>query len=132
MRVMRWVAEKRDTSANRWTPRAIAYPSLPHVHLPLHCRSSLWPLSPPLPQLDMETLPALPHEQVVEALRVVGSHPRWMVERWVRRIGIDDTAELMEANNERPIYCVRASASKGMTGAALLRALGDMPGEGEE
>jgi len=47
-------------------------------------------------------------EQVIEdkaaALSVVGSHPRWMVERWLRRLGEEETRALMLANNRpRPL-----------------------------
>ncbi len=47
-------------------------------------------------------------ERVIEdkaaALSVVGSHPRWMVERWLRRLGEEETRALMLANNQpRPM-----------------------------
>ncbi len=49
----------------------------------------------------------------VEALAVELSHPRWLVRRWVDRMGADDARQLMEANNEeaplvaRPVHVVR-------------------------
>lgn len=36
-----------------------------------------------------------------------GSHPEWLVERWVRRWGAEDTARLVEANNQRPELYLR-------------------------
>jgi 16S rRNA (cytosine967-C5)-methyltransferase len=47
-------------------------------------------------------------ERVIEdsagALAVVGSHPRWLVERWLRRLGEEETRALMLANNQpRPL-----------------------------
>jgi 16S rRNA (cytosine967-C5)-methyltransferase len=32
-----------------------------------------------------------------------GSHPRWLVERWVARFGIQATRRLVESNNQRPV-----------------------------
>jgi 16S rRNA (cytosine967-C5)-methyltransferase len=48
-----------------------------------------------------------------------GSHPRWMVERWLRRWGADATARLVEANNRRPELYLRALDG----GAAALERL---------
>jgi 16S rRNA (cytosine967-C5)-methyltransferase len=31
-----------------------------------------------------------------------GSHPAWLVERWVERFGLDDARALVDANNRRP------------------------------
>lgn len=36
-----------------------------------------------------------------------GSHPRWLVERWVARWGADDARKLVEANNTRPELYIR-------------------------
>jgi 16S rRNA (cytosine967-C5)-methyltransferase len=35
------------------------------------------------------------------------SHPDWMVRRWLRRYGVDETARLCEANNRAPPMTVR-------------------------
>ncbi|HLL48937.1 MAG TPA: RsmB/NOP family class I SAM-dependent RNA methyltransferase, partial [Longimicrobiaceae bacterium] len=35
------------------------------------------------------------------------SHPRWLVERWVREWGVDDTQALLEADNLRPELYLR-------------------------
>ncbi|HVX42209.1 MAG TPA: 16S rRNA (cytosine(967)-C(5))-methyltransferase RsmB [Gemmatimonadaceae bacterium] len=49
----------------------------------------------------------------VDALALEGSHPRWLVARWVARWGIDETRRLLEANNReapliaRPYHAVR-------------------------
>lgn len=37
-----------------------------------------------------------------------GSHPRWLVERWIARYGVDATRRLTEANNTRPELYLRA------------------------
>jgi 16S rRNA (cytosine967-C5)-methyltransferase len=36
----------------------------------------------------------------IDALALEGSHPRWIVARWVARWGADDTRRLLEANNQ--------------------------------
>jgi 16S rRNA (cytosine967-C5)-methyltransferase len=36
-----------------------------------------------------------------------GSHPRWLVERWIGRWGADDAAALVEADNARPELYLR-------------------------
>ncbi len=49
----------------------------------------------------------------VDALALEGSHPKWMVARWVARWGIAETQRLLEANNReapliaRPYHVVR-------------------------
>ena len=49
----------------------------------------------------------------VETLALTGSHPRWLVARWVQRFGIAETQKLLEANNReaplvaRPYHAVR-------------------------
>jgi 16S rRNA (cytosine967-C5)-methyltransferase len=49
----------------------------------------------------------------VDALALEGSHPRWLVARWVQRWGIAETERLLEANNReaplvaRPYHAVR-------------------------
>ncbi|MBX7117779.1 MAG: 16S rRNA (cytosine(967)-C(5))-methyltransferase RsmB [Gemmatimonadaceae bacterium] len=59
-----------------------------------------------LRRLDRERdalAPPLPSDPV-EALAVEGSHPRWLVARWVARWGADETRALLDANNrEAPL-----------------------------
>ena len=38
----------------------------------------------------------------VHYLSVMGSHPKWMVRRWIDRFGAEETEELLKANLERP------------------------------
>ena len=38
----------------------------------------------------------------VHYLSVMGSHPQWMVRRWIERYGAAETEELLRANNSRP------------------------------
>lgn len=38
----------------------------------------------------------------VHYLSVMGSHPQWMVRRWIERFGAEETETLLQANNARP------------------------------
>lgn len=57
---------------------------------------------------DPETLISDP----AEALAVAYSHPLWLVERWRRRLGDDETRALLAANNESPSLCLRVNAMR--------------------
>jgi 16S rRNA (cytosine967-C5)-methyltransferase len=60
---------------------------------------------------DALTLPS--PSDPVDNLVIEGSHPRWLVARWVERWGIDETKRLLDANNReaplvaRPYHVVR-------------------------
>ena len=43
-----------------------------------------------------------------ETLSTWGSHPDWLVERWIDRFGFEAAARLIDANNQRPEIYVRA------------------------
>jgi 16S rRNA (cytosine967-C5)-methyltransferase len=43
----------------------------------------------------------LPGERVARLARLF-SHPEWLVDRWVRRYGIDSTRALLDHNNRKP------------------------------
>src|SRR5262249_2756187 len=68
-----------------------------------------------LRRLDREredlSLPVLPDP--VDALALEGSHPRWIVARWLARWGLAGTRRLLDANNQeaplvaRPYHAVR-------------------------
>ncbi len=40
-------------------------------------------------------------------LAILHSHPTWMVERWIKRLGIKSTTALLEWNNARPTFGLR-------------------------
>jgi len=42
-----------------------------------------------------------------------GSHPDWLVERWLERFGTDETAALVAANNTRPELYLRLLSADG-------------------
>jgi 16S rRNA (cytosine967-C5)-methyltransferase len=59
----------------------------------------------------------------------LGSHPRWLVERWVARLGPEEAGRLMEANNAVPPVTVLANGLKAQVEdvhRALLTAASDV------
>ena len=48
----------------------------------------------------------------VQAIAVRESHPLWLVERWVERVGVEGTKRLCMANNQVPPVTVRANTLK--------------------
>lgn len=48
----------------------------------------------------------------IQAIAVRESHPLWLVERWAKRFGIEETRQLCEANNQVPPVTVRVNTLK--------------------
>lgn len=48
-------------------------------------------------------------QEPIEHMVIVHSHPRWLVERWVHRWGIDITHQLVEANNSVAPFTIRTN-----------------------
>ena len=48
----------------------------------------------------------------VEAISILYSHPEWLVDRWIKRWGRDETIALCSANNERPPITLRVNRTK--------------------
>lgn len=61
-----------------------------------------------LPDLAMPS----PKIDPVEHLAVAYSHPRWLVELWLKRWGFDETAAMLAANNLPPPLTMRANTLK--------------------
>ncbi len=57
----------------------------------------------------------------VEHIAVVYSHPRWMVRRWIERLGVEETIRLCEANDSPWPLCVRANTLRTDADALLER-----------
>jgi len=57
----------------------------------------------------------------------VGSHPRWLVERWMARLGPEEAGRLMAANNAVPPVTVLANALKIRAEDVLSALLGAVP-----
>jgi 16S rRNA (cytosine967-C5)-methyltransferase len=72
---------------------------------------------------DALTLPR-PNDPI-DALALDGSHPRWIVARWVERYGEADTRKLLEANNReapliaRPFHVVREQLEAMLESAGI-------------
>ena len=48
----------------------------------------------------------------IEYISIKYSHPKWMVERWVKEHGVEFTKELCKANNETPSLNIRVNTLK--------------------
>ncbi|KAK3130327.1 hypothetical protein QOZ80_6BG0491980 [Eleusine coracana subsp. coracana] len=57
------------------------------------------------------------------AISIIYSHPVWMVRRWFRFLGKDETLRLMNWNNSDPHFSLRVNTSKGYTRADLVKRL---------
>jgi len=53
-----------------------------------------------------------------------GSHPRWLVERWVSNFGVEATSALIEANNRRPELYLRPVGRGVAEALTALREVG--------
>jgi 16S rRNA (cytosine967-C5)-methyltransferase len=58
----------------------------------------------------------------VTAIAIGESHPCWMVKRWLKRMGIEETRRLCKANNQIPPVTARVNTLK-VSRERLLRAL---------
>ncbi|HEX8249613.1 MAG TPA: transcription antitermination factor NusB, partial [Pyrinomonadaceae bacterium] len=68
--------------------------------------------------------PELKFADEVERVSVETSHPRWLVENWIRQFGFDETEKLAKSNNETPELVFRLTAKSGEKTAAILQKLG--------
>ncbi|MEJ5350659.1 MAG: 16S rRNA (cytosine(967)-C(5))-methyltransferase RsmB [Melioribacteraceae bacterium] len=50
-----------------------------------------------------------PEEDLVAYLSTYYSHPTWMVKRWVKRFGREETEKLLIANNSKPVMALRVN-----------------------
>lgn len=53
-----------------------------------------------------------PAQDEVQYLSVVFSHPHWIVKRWVKRFGAEETQKLLQVNNEKPGLSLRINKLK--------------------
>lgn len=75
---------------------------------------------------DSLTFPSF-EDDPLAYLETWGSHPRWLLERWSERFGMDQTRRLVDANNTRPELYLRpvgvtADSARAQLGAAGIRA----------
>jgi 16S rRNA (cytosine967-C5)-methyltransferase len=63
--------------------------------------------------------PLPPDTDIVEHLSVRESHPKWLVERWLRQLGRERAEAMLVANNQTPPVVIRANSAKVMRDALL-------------
>ncbi len=71
--------------------------------------------------------PALAYIDEIESVSIETSHPRWLVERWIRQFGFEETRELCEANNLHAKTAFRVTAT-GETREQVTREITEMAG----
>ncbi|RYZ37456.1 MAG: 16S rRNA (cytosine(967)-C(5))-methyltransferase RsmB, partial [Myxococcaceae bacterium] len=74
---------------------------------------------------ELPSAPLPSQKDAVEYLSVRESHPRWLVERWIRQFGRERAEAMLVANNLPPAVVVRANTSK-VTRDALLAQFKDV------
>jgi len=72
-------------------------------------------------QRDIDNLPKPAFKDRTKLIATTFSHPEWMVKRWVKRFGEREAFQLMQANNQRPNYYVRANNLRTKTENFKLR-----------
>ena len=70
-----------------------------------------------LAALPAQPLP--PEDDIIEHLSVRESHPRWLVERWLRQFGRERAEAMLVANNQTPAVVIRTNTAKGTRDALL-------------
>lgn len=63
-------------------------------------------------QRDMPHLPKPDYEDRTRLIATTFSHPEWLVKRWVDRYGEREAFQLMQYNNQRPVYYIRMNGLK--------------------
>ena len=66
-----------------------------------------------------------PARRPLENLVLQTSHPKWLVERWVRRFGLEEARLLCEANNEPPATALRPNRLRISPAALKERLAGE-------
>ena len=61
-------------------------------------------------QRDLGNLPQPKFEDRSKLIATTFSHPQWLVERWVKKLGERQAFKLMQANNLRPEYYIRVNS----------------------
>lgn len=68
-----------------------------------------------------EGVPALDFADRTEKISVETSHPRWLVEKWIKQFGLAETEQLARANNQMPQLAFRPTAKSDFSPSDLLR-----------
>ncbi len=72
-------------------------------------------------QRDGDELPKPNFKDRTKLVATTFSHPEWLVKRWSKRFGEREAFKLMQANNQRPTYYVRANNLRTKTENFKLR-----------
>lgn len=72
-------------------------------------------------QREIDNLPKPNFKDRNKLIAVTFSHPEWMVERWVKRLGEREAFQLMKANNKRPEFYIRVNNLRTKTEHFKLR-----------
>lgn len=72
-------------------------------------------------QRDMDNLPKPSYDDRTKLVATTFSHPEWLVERWTKHFGEREAFKIMQANNKRPVYYVRANNLRTKTENFKLR-----------
>lgn len=72
-------------------------------------------------QRDIDNLPKPNFEDRTKLVATTFSHPEWLVKRWTERFGEREAFKLMQANNKRPSYYIRANNLRTKTENFKLR-----------
>lgn len=72
-------------------------------------------------QRDIDNLPKPNFEDRTKLVATTFSHPEWLVKRWTNRFGEREAFQLMQANNKRPVYYIRANNLRTKTENFKLR-----------
>jgi 16S rRNA (cytosine967-C5)-methyltransferase len=79
-------------------------------------------------QRDRGAALAVVADDPVRVLVHAGSHPEWLVRRWLERFGAEEARRLCDYDNRRPALCLRVNRRR-TTVAALVAAIpGSRPG----
>ncbi len=68
---------------------------------------------------DSISFPSIENDPV-SAISINHSPPKWLIQRWLQRYGLEKTIQFCEHNNRRPEISLRTNLRK-ITGAALLK-----------
>jgi len=68
--------------------------------------------------------PELNFTDEIERISIETSHPRWLIERWIREFGTEETAKLAAVNNETPTSVFRLTEKSDESTIEILSKLG--------
>ena len=73
---------------------------------------------------SLDRLPTIPQEDEARYLSTLYSHPDWLVKRWLERLGGEETAQLLAADNAAPPITAQVNTCR-ISSVALLGRLSE-------